>query len=86
MIYANKIIVKTDKSLYRILEVEALEGDSKKAQKKLGWKAKIVFNDLIKIMMDADLERWKKWKNGEVFPWDVSGSIDEYDTLKRTKK
>jgi len=78
-----KKYVKTDKSLYRILEVDDLQGNSKKAQKKLGWKAKTGFKDLIKIMMDADLKRWKRWKKGEVFPWDVSGSADEYNILRR---
>jgi len=63
--------------------VEDLQGNSKKAQKKLGWKAKTGFKDLIKIMMDADLKRWKRWKKGEVFPWDVSGSADEYNILRR---
>jgi len=78
--------VKTDKSLYRILEVEVLQGDSGKARKKLGWKPKVNFEKLVKIMVDADMERWKRWKKGEIFPWDALSSIDEYKTLKRKIK
>ena len=80
-----KKFVKTDKKLYRILEVDVLQGDSTKAQKQLKWKPKITFEELVKIMMDADLERWKKFKKGEVFPWDALSSIDEFKTIKRQK-
>ena len=78
--------VKTDKSLYRILEVNKLEGNSTKAEKKLGWKPKTNFNDLIKIMLEADLERWGKWKKGELFPWDALSSIEEQKTITRSRK
>jgi len=75
--------VKTDKRLYRILEVDVLEGDSSKAKRKLNWKPKINFDGLVKIMVDADLERWRKWKRGEVFPWDAINSVDEFETFRR---
>src|SRR5438309_3951192 len=75
--------VKTDKNLYRILEVDILQGDSRKAQKNLNWKPKVDFDELIKIMVNVDIERWTKWKKGETFSWDATNSIDEY---KRTKK
>jgi len=75
--------VKIDKKLYRILEVDKLEGDSKKAQKSLGWTPKTNFNELIKIMVESDIERWKQWKNGKFFPWDAINSIDEYRTISK---
>lgn len=78
-----KKYVKTDKKLFRILEVDILQGDSRKAQQKLNWKPRVNFDKLIKIMVDADIERWKKWKKGEVFPWDAIHSIDEYHTITR---
>jgi len=78
--------VKTDKRLFRLLEVECLQGDSSKAQKKLKWKPKINFEGLVKIMLEADLDRWKKWREGKVFPWDAINSIDEYRTLTRKTK
>ena len=81
-----KKYVKTDKKLYRILEVDILQGDSRKAQKNLKWKPKVKFEKLIKIMMDEDLARWKRFRSGEIFPWDALSSIDEFQTIKRQIK
>ncbi|SHO42860.1 GDP-D-mannose dehydratase, NAD(P)-binding [Nitrosotalea sinensis] len=78
-----KKFVKTDKKLFRILEVHVLQGDSRKARRKLHWKPKTKFEDLVKIMLNADIERWSRWKKGEVFPWDALSSIDEFSTFKR---
>lgn len=47
--------VKVDKSLYRPAEVNLLLGDCSKAKKKLGWKPKVKFNELVTMMVDADL-------------------------------
>ena len=73
--------VKIDKKFYRILEVNSLKGDSSKAQKKLSWKPKIKFKKLIQIMIEKDLERWKGWLNGEIFPWDANNYIGDEKTL-----
>lgn len=75
--------VKTDKTLFRIIEVDLLEGDSRKARKKLGWKPNVFFEDLVRIMVEADIDRWKNWKKGKLLPWDAYSSIDEYKTLTR---
>ncbi|PWR69739.1 GDP-mannose 4,6-dehydratase [Methanospirillum lacunae] len=48
--------VKIDKKYFRPTEVEALLADPSRAEKKLGWKAKIKFSELVKIMVDADLK------------------------------
>jgi GDPmannose 4,6-dehydratase len=37
-------------------------GDYSKAHKKLGWKPKIKFKELVKMMVDADLEFLSKTK------------------------
>ncbi|MBM3910595.1 MAG: GDP-mannose 4,6-dehydratase [Thaumarchaeota archaeon] len=72
-----KKYVTTDKKLYRIIEVNSLKGDSSKARKELGWNPKVKFKELVKIMINADLERWTRWKKGEHFPWDAYNYIDE---------
>lgn len=54
-------IVK-DETLYRPAEVYDLKGDYGKAKKKLGWKPKIKFGELVKMMVDADLKRLKENK------------------------
>jgi GDPmannose 4,6-dehydratase len=48
-------LIEVDKKYFRPTEVEKLLADSSKAAGELGWKPKINFGDLVKIMVDADL-------------------------------
>ncbi|MBU4482506.1 MAG: GDP-mannose 4,6-dehydratase [Actinobacteria bacterium] len=52
--------VKIDKSFIRPVDVDLLVGDSSKAEKKLGWKTKVNFNELVKIMVEYDYNYLKK--------------------------
>ncbi len=47
--------VKIDPKYFRPTEVEVLIANPSKAEKNLGWKPKIRFNELVKIMVDADM-------------------------------
>jgi GDPmannose 4,6-dehydratase len=47
--------VRFDAALTRPSEVDDLVGDASKAQKELGWAAKIAGTDLVPIMVDADV-------------------------------
>ena len=49
--------VRTDPSLIRPAEVDHLIGDASKARKNLGWKPSIAFEQLVAMMVDADLAR-----------------------------
>jgi GDPmannose 4,6-dehydratase len=49
--------VRLDPKLIRPAEVEHLIGDSTKARTQLGWQPKVDFATLIRMMVDADLER-----------------------------
>lgn len=51
----GKILVEVDPKYFRPTEVELLIGDSTKAKEKLGWIPKVGFKELIKIMMEHDL-------------------------------
>lgn len=51
--------VVSDKKFFRPTEITVLKGDYSLAEKELGWKPKTSFEDLIKMMVDADLERFK---------------------------
>jgi len=51
----KKIIVKIDKKYFRPNEVDYLRGSSKKAHKRLNFKPKYSFRDLVKDMIDQDL-------------------------------
>jgi GDPmannose 4,6-dehydratase len=52
--------VEVDPKLVRPAEVDVLLGDPSHAQKKLGWKPQVSFEQLIQMMVDTDLERVKK--------------------------
>lgn len=47
--------LRSDAKLFRPTDVRVLRADSSYARKKLGWKAKITFKDLAKIMVDSDM-------------------------------
>ena len=55
----NKIIIKVNPTYYRPAEVHFLKGDYSKAKKILKWKPKILFKDLVKLMISEDLKRLK---------------------------
>ena len=52
----KKELIEVDKRYFRPTEVNYLMGDSSKAQKILGWKAKIKFEELVKEMVNEDLK------------------------------
>ena len=47
--------VVIDEAFYRPAEVELLVGDPAKAEKVLGWTPTVGFEDLVTMMVDADL-------------------------------
>ncbi|MHB8929544.1 MAG: GDP-mannose 4,6-dehydratase [Melioribacteraceae bacterium] len=51
------VIIEIDPKYYRPTEVDLLIGDPTKAKKELGWESKVKFEELIKIMIKADLEK-----------------------------
>ena len=52
-------IVEIDKSIMRPTDIDDLIGDSSKARKQLGWKPKLSFKDLVKTMVDHDMNFFK---------------------------
>jgi GDPmannose 4,6-dehydratase len=51
--------VVSNEKLIRPTEIKVLTGDYSKAKKELGWEPKTSFEELMKLMVDADLERFK---------------------------
>jgi GDPmannose 4,6-dehydratase len=52
--------VEIDPKLIRPAEVDSLCGNATKAWEKLGWKPQVSFEELIKMMVEADLELFKR--------------------------
>ncbi|MFM2151715.1 MAG: GDP-D-mannose dehydratase [Pseudomonadota bacterium] len=47
--------VRIDPRYYRPAEVDLLIGDASKAREKLGWKATVAFDELVRMMVEEDL-------------------------------
>lgn len=56
----GKVLIEVDPQFFRPAEVELLIGDPSKAEKVLGWKRKVSYEGLCKMMVEADVERYKK--------------------------
>jgi len=56
----GKEIIGVNPRYFRPSEVDILIGDSSKAQQELGWKPKVTFEELVRLMVNADFERIKK--------------------------
>lgn len=78
--------VRVDKRFLRPLDVNFLQGNYLKAEKKLGWEPKVKFDKLVRIMVKEDLNRWNRWMSGEKFPWDAPNYPTEAKIITRVLK
>ncbi len=60
--FNDQEIIKVDPKYFRPTEVENLLGDASKANSKLNWRPKISFEELVKEMIEKDLELTKNQK------------------------
>jgi GDPmannose 4,6-dehydratase len=60
---SGKTLIEVDPKYFRPTEVDLLVGDATKARTELGWKHECSFEDLVKEMMVADLELFRKEKH-----------------------
>jgi GDPmannose 4,6-dehydratase len=67
--------VETDARLLRPAEVELLLGDASRAQAILGWQARCRFQDLVREMVDKDIERIVNQESG--VPWMMAGRLGD---------
>jgi GDPmannose 4,6-dehydratase len=50
------ILIEIDPRYFRPTEVNFLLADASKAKERLGWEPSVTFNDLVKIMVDSDMQ------------------------------
>jgi len=81
-----KKYVKIDKKFFRPIDVQYLCGDYSKARRKLGWEPKITFEELVRLMLDEDLRRWKMFLDGKSFPWDAPLYPSETNIITRNNR
>jgi GDPmannose 4,6-dehydratase len=58
--------VEIDPRYYRPTEVDLLIGDASKAKKQLGWEPKTKFADLVKLMVEADVQLLQDHREGKI--------------------
>jgi len=76
--------ISISKENQRPNDVQHLKGDYSKAKKKLNWKPKTKFRELIKIMVEEDISRWERWQKKEYFAWDAFTSGEDSAFQKKT--
>ena len=58
--------VEIDPKYFRPAEVDLLIGDATRAKEKLGWVPKVKFKELVKIMVEADIETLERQLSGKI--------------------
>ena len=56
----GRVLVEVDPRYFRPTEVEFLLGDPSKAERELGWKRRVSFEDLVRRMVRYDMELFRK--------------------------
>lgn len=56
----GRVLVEVSPRYYRPTEVELLIGDPSKAKRQLGWEPQVKFEELVRIMVAADLEKVRR--------------------------
>jgi GDPmannose 4,6-dehydratase len=57
---SGRTLVRVDPQFFRVAEVDFLMGDYSKAKEKLGWHPRTKFQDLVCIMVEADIRKIEK--------------------------
>jgi GDPmannose 4,6-dehydratase len=58
----NKTVIEISPEYFRPSEVDYLLGDASKARTELGWKPTVTFEELVRLMVEADLQAVSKLK------------------------
>jgi len=71
-------VLLQNEKYFRPLDVNRLIGDASKAKEILGWKPKVTFKELVRIMVQKDFDRWEDHLKGKIFAWDAINDPDTY--------
>lgn len=82
----GKVVIKINPEFFRPAEIHQLQGDYTKAKEKLGWKPKTTFKELVKMMVESDLIKLKRFSKDEQFPWDALNYPKNQDIKQEERK
>jgi GDPmannose 4,6-dehydratase len=63
-----KEYVEIDERYFRPAEVDALQADPSKARRILGWEPRVTFKELVRVMVDAEIEDLRRRQAGVLTP------------------
>jgi len=66
--------LEIDPKYYRPSEVDVLLGDASKAKEKLGWEPKVRFQELVELMVGADVAELEEQMAGKVTRYSHEGA------------
>jgi GDPmannose 4,6-dehydratase len=66
--------VEIDPRYFRPSEVDDLRGDASKARERLGWEPKVGFDELVALMVDADVAALEEQLAGRVTRYSHEGT------------
>jgi GDPmannose 4,6-dehydratase len=82
----GKILVQIDPRYFRPTEVDFLQGDSTKARTKLGWEPKVLFDELVKIMVRKDLKEAEKDRFCQTAGFRMFNQFEEVRIWRKTQR
>ena len=56
----GRVLIEVDPRYFRPTETDALLGDPSKARQKLGWRHKVTFEELVREMVETDLQELRR--------------------------
>jgi GDPmannose 4,6-dehydratase len=59
----GNVLIEKDLRYFRPLEVGLLQGDASKAKEKLNWQPKVRFNELVRMMVEADMNELEEMRH-----------------------
>ena len=65
--------VEVDPQYFRPAEVHELVGDASRARAEIGWQSKTYFRDLVRIMVEADIELLERQLSPDINSFRASG-------------
>ena len=60
----GRVVVRVDPRYFRPTEVDLLQGDASKARAKLGWRPKVGVDELVRMMVDAEVAALRRSAGG----------------------
>ena len=73
----GRVLVEVDPRYFRPTEVELLLGDPSKAERELGWRRRVTFEDLVRRMVRYDLELFRKDILAKKAGYEVRNALEE---------